>query len=42
MGDPLKLFVGECFINVDEDAATQYTEKLTEEKTNELDELTDE
>ena len=28
MGDPLKLFIGECLIDVDEDAATQYTEKL--------------
>ena len=32
MGDPLKLFIGECLIEVDEDSATQYHEKLTEEK----------
>ena len=36
MGDPLKLFVGECMIEVDEDAATQYQEKLMEEKQEEL------
>ena len=42
MGDPLKLFVGECFIDVDEDAATQYKEKMEEEKTEELDQLNDE
>jgi len=32
MGDPLKLFVGECLIEVDEDAATNYQEKISEEK----------
>ena len=32
MGDPIKLFIGECLVDVDEDAATQYQEKLTEEK----------
>ena len=42
MGDPLKLFVGECFIDIDEDAATQYQEKLTDEKQEELEKLTDE
>ena len=41
MGDPLKLFIGECLVSVDEDAATQYTEKLQEEKTEELEKLTD-
>ena len=24
MGDPLKLFIGECLVDVDEDAATRY------------------
>ena len=32
MGDPLKLFIGEALIEVDEDAATGYVEKVTEEK----------
>ena len=41
MGDPLKLFVGECFVAIDEDAATQYQEKLMEEKQEELDGLID-
>ena len=41
MGDPLKLFIGECLVDVDEDAATQYHEKLTEEKQEELEKLTD-
>ena len=41
MGDPLKLFVGECLVEVDEDAATQYQEKLMEEKQEELEQLTD-
>eukprot|EP00356_Strombidium_inclinatum_P009215 CAMPEP_0170492854 /NCGR_PEP_ID=MMETSP0208-20121228/12989_1 /TAXON_ID=197538 /ORGANISM="Strombidium inclinatum, Strain S3" /LENGTH=71 /DNA_ID=CAMNT_0010768675 /DNA_START=108 /DNA_END=323 /DNA_ORIENTATION=+ len=41
MGDPLKLFVGECFIAIEEEAATQYHEKITEEKQEELEKLTD-
>ena len=41
MGDPLKLFIGECLVEVDEDAATQYQEKLCEEKQEELEALTD-
>ena len=41
MGDPLKLFIGEALISVDEDAATGYTEKITEEKQEKLEELTD-
>ena len=32
MGDPLKLFIGEALISVDEDAATNYVEKISEEK----------
>ena len=32
MGDPLKLFVGECLVEVDEEAATQYQEKVSGEK----------
>ena len=32
MGDPLKLFIGEALIEVDEDAASGYVEKLMEEK----------
>lgn len=32
MGEDLKLFLGEAFISVDEDAATNYVEKVTEEK----------
>ena len=41
MGDPLKLFIGEALIDVDEDAATGYTEKITEEKQEKLEELQD-
>ena len=41
MGDPLKLFVGECFIDIEEDAATQYHEKLTEEKEEEMEKMTE-
>lgn len=36
MGDPLKLFIGEALICVDEDAATGYTEKISEEKQEQL------
>tara|TARA_B110000285_G_C14713322_1_gene418810 strand:+ start:289 stop:504 length:216 start_codon:yes stop_codon:yes gene_type:complete len=42
MGDPMKLFVGECLVEVDEDAATNYQEKMVEEKTEELEKKTDE
>ena len=31
MGDSMKLFVGECLVEVDEDAATNYQEKMVEE-----------
>ena len=41
MGEPLKLFIGECLVEVDEDAATQYQERITEEKTEELDQIMD-
>ena len=41
MGDPLKLFIGECLVEVDEDAATNYQEKMVEEKTEELEQKTD-
>ena len=37
MGDPLKLFIGEAFIDCDEEQAEKYHEKLTEEKQEELD-----
>ena len=37
----LKLFLGEAFISVDEDAATQYVEKLQEEKQDEVDKKQD-
>jgi hypothetical protein len=29
MGEGLKLFLGECFVTVDEDQGTNYVEKLT-------------
>ena len=41
MGDPLKLFIGEAFIDVDEEQAQAYQEKLSEEKQEELDGLND-
>ena len=31
-GEGLHLYVGECFVTADEDQATGYIEKLTEEK----------
>jgi L-lactate utilization protein LutB len=37
LGDELKLFLGECFVAVDEEGATTYVQKLQEEKQNELD-----
>ena len=42
MGEPLKLFVGEAFIDVDEEQAQSYQEKLTEQKQEELEKLNDE
>ena len=41
-GEGLKLFLGECFVTCDEDQATDYVSKLTEEKQEELDQKTDE
>ena len=41
MGDPVKLFIGEALIDVDEEQAQQYHEKLTEEKQEELEQLND-
>ena len=41
MGDPVKLFIGEALIDVDEERAQQYHEKLTEEKQEELEQLND-
>ena len=35
--DALKLFLGEAFVAVDEDAARNYVEKVNDEKTEELD-----
>ena len=42
MGEELKLFLGECFVSVDEEGATTYVQKLQEEKQNELDKKQDE
>lgn len=42
MGDELKLFLGECFVTVDEEGATNYVEKLKEEKEAEMDKKQDE
>ena len=36
-GEGLKLFLGECFVTCEEDQATDYVEKLTEEKQDQLD-----
>ena len=41
MGEGLKLFLGECFITVNEEQATQYVEKLQEEQQEELDKKND-
>ena len=32
MGEELKLFLGECFVTVDEDGATNYVQKMQDEK----------
>ena len=32
MGEGLKLFLGECFVTVDEDQANHYVTSITEEK----------
>ena len=36
MGEDIKLFLGECFVSVDEDQGTNYVEKVTEEKQAEM------
>lgn len=37
MGEGLKLFLGECFVAVDEDQGANYVEKIATEKQEELD-----
>ena len=41
MGEDLKLFMGECFIDVTEDEATAKHEVLADEKREEVDRLSD-
>lgn len=41
-GEGLKLFIGEALIDVDEETATQYHERLVEEKGEDLDKKKDE
>ena len=41
-GEGLKLFIGEALIDVDEETATEYHEKLVEEKSDDLDKKKDE
>lgn len=41
-GEGLKLFIGEALIDVDEETATEYHEKLVEEKGEDLDKKKDE
>ena len=41
MGEGLKLFLGECFVTVDEDQGNNYVQKVAEEKQEELDAKTD-
>lgn len=36
-GEGLKLFIGEALVDVDEETAQSYQERLTEEKSEELD-----
>ena len=40
-GEGLKLFMGECMVTCDEDAATKFQEKIIEEKQDELEKLSD-
>lgn len=40
-GEGLKLFIGEALVDVDEETAQNYQEKLSEEKSEELDSLKD-
>ena len=37
MGEGLKLFLGECFVTVNEDQGNNYVQKITEEKQEEID-----
>ena len=32
MGDPIKLFIGDALVDVDEDAGNTYIEKMIDEK----------
>ena len=41
MGEGLKLFLGECFVAVDEEQANTYVTRITEEKQDELDKKQD-
>ena len=41
MGEPLKLFLGECFVAVEENQAGDYLEKLGEEKQADLEAKTE-
>ena len=41
MGEGLKLFLGECFVTVDEDQGSQYVTSITEEKQDELEKKND-
>lgn len=40
-GEGLKLYIGEALVTVDEDTATKYHEKITEEKQQELEDMKD-
>ena len=40
-GEGLKLFIGEALVDVDEETAQSYQERLVEEKSEELDQLKD-
>ena len=37
MGDPIKLFIGDSLVDIDEDGGNNYIEKLIEEKNELLD-----
>jgi prefoldin subunit 4 len=41
MGEGLKLFLGECFVTVDEEQGSQYVTSITEEKQEELEKKND-
>lgn len=41
-GEGLKLFIGEALVDVDEETATEYQEKLIEEKSEQLDKAKEE